>query len=158
MSLTRDNRTTPSRPLRLCSFPIAGALHRPGEVAVEDGDADLEVPARGVEVEVEGANGGKDPIHTHVLCMHVTVAIQVYFDLLAGGVSQEVPQEVGLCKEVAREGVEIRRPGQKQREPRSSSWDPKQGIFQKSGWEEICRGEQHGLVCRIDALLDDLPQ
>ena len=28
------------------------------------GSSHLEVPARGVEVEVEGANGGEDPIHT----------------------------------------------------------------------------------------------
>ena len=115
-------------------------LHLPGEVAVEDRDADLEVPARGVEVEVEGANGGKDPIHTHVLCMHVAMAIQVYFDLLAGGVAQEVPQEVGLCQEVARERVEIRGTGEKQREPGSSSWDPEERILQKPRREEVGRG------------------
>lgn len=44
-------------------------LHPESKAAVEDRHADFQVAPGRVKVKVEGADGGKNTVHTHVLCM-----------------------------------------------------------------------------------------
>ena len=57
---------------------LPSRLHAAREVSVEDGHAHLQVPSGRVEVEVEGADRAEDAVHTHVLCMHVPLFVEVH--------------------------------------------------------------------------------
>ena len=52
--------------LRTLVFTV---LHLQCKAAIEDCHTHFQISPRRVEVEVKGPNGGKDPVHTHVLGM-----------------------------------------------------------------------------------------